>query len=249
MQPRKFLQIGEVLWIGAEWIGTRDEITAGTCRISGTCRIIRRQAGSRMRRAQPLAFTDVRPFPQRSGTALAVSRRQEDGGRVCGVLDVLVTQPTRVARLNKRPANVLRRAAEGDSGLRAKSPRVAPIAFSADAAEPHGRVSWTLSYRMTCLGNSAPSPLCRLSARVRATALLIVDIRIAPARIEGADDGLGIRVNALAPGWVRTPMTKGWDEDKDLNVRMKAAAPMHRGAEPMKWPAWCYFSAPTRHRM
>jgi len=43
---------------------------------------------------------------------------------------------------------------------------------------------------------------------------------------------LGIRVNTLAPGWVRTPMTTGWDEDKDLNARMKAATPMHRGAEP-----------------
>ncbi len=43
---------------------------------------------------------------------------------------------------------------------------------------------------------------------------------------------LGIRVNALAPGWVRSPMTAGWDEDKDLNARMKAATPMHRAAEP-----------------
>ena len=27
-------------------------------------------------------------------------------------------------------------------------------------------------------------------------------------------------------------MTKGWDDDKGLNAQMKAAAPMHRGAEP-----------------
>lgn len=43
---------------------------------------------------------------------------------------------------------------------------------------------------------------------------------------------LGIRVNALAPGWVRTPMTKAWDDDKQLNAALKAATPMHRGAEP-----------------
>ena len=27
-------------------------------------------------------------------------------------------------------------------------------------------------------------------------------------------------------------MTKGWDEDKGLNAQVKAAAPVHRGAEP-----------------
>lgn len=50
------------------------------------------------------------------------------------------------------------------------------------------------------------------------------------AAIENAHRG--IRVNALAPGWVRTDMTKAWDEDKDFNAKLKAAAPMHRGAEP-----------------
>jgi NAD(P)-dependent dehydrogenase (short-subunit alcohol dehydrogenase family) len=43
---------------------------------------------------------------------------------------------------------------------------------------------------------------------------------------------LGIRVNALAPGWVRTPLTRMLDEDKALNEQLKAAEPMHRSAEP-----------------
>ena len=43
---------------------------------------------------------------------------------------------------------------------------------------------------------------------------------------------LGIRVNALAPGWVRTRLTKGLEEDQELNEQMKAAVPMHRSAEP-----------------
>lgn len=45
------------------------------------------------------------------------------------------------------------------------------------------------------------------------------------AAIENAH--LGIRVNALAAGWVRTPMTKGWDDDTGLNAHLKVAAPMH----------------------
>lgn len=50
------------------------------------------------------------------------------------------------------------------------------------------------------------------------------------AAIENAH--LGIRVNALAPGWVRTPLTKSLENEKELNEKMKEAAPMHRGAEP-----------------
>jgi NAD(P)-dependent dehydrogenase (short-subunit alcohol dehydrogenase family) len=50
------------------------------------------------------------------------------------------------------------------------------------------------------------------------------------AAIENAHRG--IRVNALAPGWVRTPMTKRWDDDGEFNAKLKAATPMHRGAEP-----------------
>lgn len=43
---------------------------------------------------------------------------------------------------------------------------------------------------------------------------------------------LGIRVNALAPGWVRTPLTEAVDKDKGLTERMEAAVPMHRAGEP-----------------
>ena len=50
------------------------------------------------------------------------------------------------------------------------------------------------------------------------------------AAIENAHRG--IRVNAVAPGWVRTAMTKAWEEDKAYFEKLKAAAPMHRGAEP-----------------
>ncbi|MEH2459127.1 MAG: SDR family oxidoreductase [Nostoc sp.] len=37
---------------------------------------------------------------------------------------------------------------------------------------------------------------------------------------------------ALFVGWVRTAMTKGWDEDKAFNKKLKTATPMHRAAEP-----------------
>ena len=50
------------------------------------------------------------------------------------------------------------------------------------------------------------------------------------AAIENAHRG--IRVNAVAPGWVRTAMTKAWEDDKVYNEKLKLAAPMHRGAEP-----------------
>ena len=43
---------------------------------------------------------------------------------------------------------------------------------------------------------------------------------------------LGVRVNALAPGWVRTPLTSSFDDDKGLLEIMKEASPMHRGGEP-----------------
>jgi NAD(P)-dependent dehydrogenase (short-subunit alcohol dehydrogenase family) len=43
---------------------------------------------------------------------------------------------------------------------------------------------------------------------------------------------LGLRVNALCPGWVRTPLTAGLDAAQELNEELTAAVPMHRGAEP-----------------
>jgi enoyl-ACP reductase-like protein len=43
---------------------------------------------------------------------------------------------------------------------------------------------------------------------------------------------LGIRVNALAPGWVRTPLSASLEEDGRVNELLKAATPMHRGPEP-----------------
>jgi len=42
----------------------------------------------------------------------------------------------------------------------------------------------------------------------------------------------GIRVNALAPGWVATPMTAAWESDRELNARLRAIAPMRRPAQP-----------------
>jgi NAD(P)-dependent dehydrogenase (short-subunit alcohol dehydrogenase family) len=50
------------------------------------------------------------------------------------------------------------------------------------------------------------------------------------AAIEYAQQG--IRVNALAPGWVDTPMTVALKGDSGLEARMRATAPMGRPAQP-----------------
>ena len=41
----------------------------------------------------------------------------------------------------------------------------------------------------------------------------------------------GIRVNALAPGWVATPMTTDWDE-AELNATLRSSTPIGRPATP-----------------
>lgn len=42
----------------------------------------------------------------------------------------------------------------------------------------------------------------------------------------------GIRINALAPGLVRTPMTEPWFQDKEFIDAFFAASPIGRGADP-----------------
>jgi 2-deoxy-D-gluconate 3-dehydrogenase len=42
----------------------------------------------------------------------------------------------------------------------------------------------------------------------------------------------GIRVNAIAPTWVRTPLIRGITEKPDLVSRIEAMTPMGRLAEP-----------------
>ena len=59
---------------------------------------------------------------------------------------------------------------------------------------------------------------------------------------------LGIRVNALAPGWVRTALTEGLEANVGLNEKMKEAAPMHLGAEPEDMVGIVLYPALTRPR-
>jgi NAD(P)-dependent dehydrogenase (short-subunit alcohol dehydrogenase family) len=42
----------------------------------------------------------------------------------------------------------------------------------------------------------------------------------------------GIRVNAIAPGWVRTPLTKALQDDPDRSDAILARTPLRRWAEP-----------------
>lgn len=41
----------------------------------------------------------------------------------------------------------------------------------------------------------------------------------------------GIRVNAIAPGLVRTPMTERWLNDPEISARVLADSPIGRAAE------------------
>ncbi|MEQ1689483.1 MAG: SDR family oxidoreductase, partial [Sphingopyxis sp.] len=43
---------------------------------------------------------------------------------------------------------------------------------------------------------------------------------------------MGVRVNAIAPGLVRTPMTEPWLNDPALRERVLADSPIRRAAEP-----------------
>ena len=44
----------------------------------------------------------------------------------------------------------------------------------------------------------------------------------------------GIRVNAIAPTWVRTPLTRGITEKPELVQRIEQMTPMGRLAEPQE---------------
>jgi NAD(P)-dependent dehydrogenase (short-subunit alcohol dehydrogenase family) len=59
------------------------------------------------------------------------------------------------------------------------------------------------------------------------------------AALENADRG--IRVNVLAPGWVKTPMTQAFEDDPELHQKLLKAAPMHRGAEPQEMSGMVLF--------
>jgi NAD(P)-dependent dehydrogenase (short-subunit alcohol dehydrogenase family) len=63
----------------------------------------------------------------------------------------------------------------------------------------------------------------------QATKGAVVNMTLALA-VEWA--GQGIRVNALAPTWVRTPLTRGITEQPELVRRIEALTPMGRFAEP-----------------
>ena len=52
------------------------------------------------------------------------------------------------------------------------------------------------------------------------------------AVVTGGGASQGIRVNAVAPTWVRTPLTRGITEKPELVRRIEQMTPMGRFAEP-----------------
>ena len=59
----------------------------------------------------------------------------------------------------------------------------------------------------------------------------------------------GIRVNAVAPTWVRTELTRGLIENPELLARMLAMTPMRRLAEPEDVAAAIVFLVSDRAAM
>jgi NAD(P)-dependent dehydrogenase (short-subunit alcohol dehydrogenase family) len=61
--------------------------------------------------------------------------------------------------------------------------------------------------------------------------------------------GSGVRVNAVAPTWVRTDLTRGLMEDPALVARMLEMTPLRRLAEPEDVAAAIVFLASDRAAM
>jgi len=53
----------------------------------------------------------------------------------------------------------------------------------------------------------------------------------------------GIRTNAVAPGWIATPMTQGMQNDESYNARVMARSPMKRWGRPEEIAAAIVFLA------